>query len=78
MNGFEFVCKHYDVAVLNVPEVFGDEFFDSVSIYGQKGSEEEREKQDMCGTAKHVENEFFTKVSRAALGITFELFEMPV
>lgn len=78
MNGSEAVREFCNVAVVNIPENNGDDFVDPVSVYGKKSSRESRKTQNARGAAENVEEHFFAEFDRAAFGISFELFGMPV
>lgn len=74
MDEFGVVCKLCDAAVLNVFEVAGDECVETMRFCGKKDCGEEREKQDACGTERHVRDEVFAEGDGAAFGIDFKLF----
>lgn len=61
MDGGDVGFELCDVAIVNVSEICGDECVELVSIYGQTGCTEGRQRQDACGTAGQVEKKFLQR-----------------
>lgn len=74
MNEFGVFLELCDVSVVNVFGVFEDRCVVPVRVYGQHVSGARREKQDACGAAEGVDDDFFAEVDGADLAINLEVF----
>lgn len=78
VDEIEAISDLCDTTVASVSGVPEDECSEPVSFYGLKGFGERRDKQDACGLATLVGDDFFQKPNEYTLGISFELYGVPV